>query len=51
MAIVEDVSLSKGDIVNQGKKNVVFPTPRLPEELSSEWQSEPLSFLSVVDTF
>ena len=51
MAVVEDVSLSKGDIVNQDKKNVVFPTPRLPEESSSEWQSEPLSFLSVVDTF
>ena len=51
MAVVEDVSLKKGDIINQDNKNVVFPTPRLPEETSSEWQNETLSFLSVVDTF
>ena len=49
MAIVQDVSLSKGDIINQDKKNVVFPTPRLDEDSAGAWAGESYAFLPVND--
>ena len=47
MALVRDIHISKSDVVNQGKKDIIFPTPRLSED--SIWSVEPYAFLPIND--
>ena len=50
MALIRNASLNKNDVVNQDKKNVIFPTPRLSEDIdNAAWQVESFAFLPVND--
>ena len=52
MALIRNASVSKNDVINQDKKNVVFPTPRLAENNDNEaWHVETFAFLPVSDFF
>ena len=50
MALIRNASVNKNDVINQDKKKVIFPTPRLSEDNdNAAWDVESYAFLPVND--